>query len=284
MAQEGLKQREFPGRQVNRPLAHLGLAGTQVQAEVPLCQHELFFGVMWAQPCPDPGEKFRQAEWLGQIVVRSAVQAGDDVGGGTAGGQHDDRQPDLLAPQLGQHAGTIQLGQAEVEQHEIELPGPGHIQGAFPIRRAGGGMPLRMQAFGQEPDDMRFILGDEYAAHATTSFKRERGSTPGGAAGRWGTDIRNRAPPPCRSSSATLPPWAAAMAPTMESPSPVPLVRRASRRANRSKIRVRITAGMPGPSSATVNSMAPATIADPISTAVPGGVCATAFAASCMTA
>ena len=46
----------------------------------------------------------------------------------------------------------------------------------------------------------------------------------------------------------------------------------------------RITQAMMQLVANTVNSMAPATIADPISTAVPGGVWATAFAASCMTA
>ncbi len=87
------------------------------------------------------------------------------------------------------------------------------------------------------------------------------------------------APPASFSVSATVPPRDSATARTIASPRPLPVPppRSPTPRTKRSKMRARSSGGMPGPSSETsITTKSPSRRAR-TSTAVPGGVCTSAF-------
>jgi len=97
-----------------------------------------------AQGGADPREQFADAERLVDVVVRPTVESRDLVGLAVAGGDHDHR--DLAeAAQPGQHVLAIDVGQPEIEQHEV--------------RRAPRDPPQRLGAVGRaiilEPGDFQ---------------------------------------------------------------------------------------------------------------------------------
>ena len=68
-----------------------------------------------AEHGPDAGHQLRRPERLGQVIVRAGVQAGDPVGLGRAGGEHDHR--DLaLPPNQAEQLEAVQPGHHHVEE------------------------------------------------------------------------------------------------------------------------------------------------------------------------
>ena len=71
-----------------------------------------------AEHGPDAGHQLRRAERLGQVIVRAGVQAGDPVGLGRPGRQHDHR--DLaLPPHQSEHLEAVQPGHHHVEEQQV---------------------------------------------------------------------------------------------------------------------------------------------------------------------
>ena len=65
-----------------------------------------------------PGEEFGDAEGFGDVVVGAGVERVDLVRGVDARGQHDDGHGRLLA-QGGDDRGAVDVGQSEVEDHQV---------------------------------------------------------------------------------------------------------------------------------------------------------------------
>ena len=73
-----------------------------------------------AQHGTDAGRDLRGAEGLDDVVVGAELEADDPVGLGAAGGDHHDRHGGF-APQRAAHVAAVDVGQAEVEQHEVRI-------------------------------------------------------------------------------------------------------------------------------------------------------------------
>jgi hypothetical protein len=84
-----------------------------------------------------PRGQFRHPEGLGDVVVRAAVEAADDVLLGVCAGQHEDGHAQPLAAQPGAEFPPVAVGQADIEDDRVVA----RILAAEPgrgLRRAGG--------------------------------------------------------------------------------------------------------------------------------------------------
>jgi hypothetical protein len=130
-----------------------------------------------------PGERahprfqFGQRKRFGHVVVGTQVQPLDPLLDGVGGGQDQHRRRVAARAQLAQHLQPGQLGQAEVEDHEVEvvrdergvgLGATGHM-----VHRVTGAAQRAQQAVGQH----LVVLGYQ-DAHALLSPSLILGSVP----------------------------------------------------------------------------------------------------------
>ena len=123
VGQKGFGQGDLAGRQVDLTIAHPRPPRAQVEAEATVAQRagrRARIRVA-AQPQPNPGQQLLEAERFRHVVVGTALEAGDGVGDGRSRGQHDHRRGDALTPQPVERLEAIDVGQADVEDHQVEV-------------------------------------------------------------------------------------------------------------------------------------------------------------------
>ena len=74
---------------------------------------------MRAQLGTQTGQKDRELERLGDVIVRAAVEPEDRIGIGVMAGQHHDRALHALLAQLLAELTPVRIGQAHIEHHQI---------------------------------------------------------------------------------------------------------------------------------------------------------------------
>ncbi len=75
-----------------RTIPMLALAGIQAQVRKVECFRDL--GLCPTQQCPEPCNELIELEGLDQVIISAAVEAGNAIGQGIAGGEHHHRGPD----------------------------------------------------------------------------------------------------------------------------------------------------------------------------------------------
>ncbi len=89
--QERLEEGELAGGELHRPAPDARPGGPEVQSEVSVGErHGVLGGGRGAEAQQHPGQEFLEAERLGHVVVRPALQPGDGVVHRGAGGEDDD--------------------------------------------------------------------------------------------------------------------------------------------------------------------------------------------------
>ena len=171
-------------------------------------------GVTEAQP--NPRHQLLEAERLGHVVVGSPLETGDRVPHVVTGGEDHDGH--LLAPgaHRRQHLLAIHARQAEVEDEQVEAVVAGEGQGVETGPHGHVVYPPARRPFSRN-DTMR---SSSSAMRILVMIvlprrRRQRRSSSG-------ILIVNVAPSPGRLTNETAPPWARAMASTIDSPMPVP--------------------------------------------------------------
>jgi hypothetical protein len=140
------------------------LVAVLVQLEVRDGQpHRPVFGAAAgaAQHGPDAGDDLFQAEGLGDVVVAAERQPGDLVVVGVAGGEEQHRHRVPGRAQSAQHHETVDVGQHDVEQHQVGVVALGGLDG---LVAGGGGHDLEAreaQAGGQQLDDVGLVVDHE---------------------------------------------------------------------------------------------------------------------------
>jgi hypothetical protein len=116
---------------------------------------------------PHPGQEFFDAERLGDVVIGAGVERFYLVHTVGASGQHDDRRLGPAAQAL-DHLYPVQVGQAEVEDHQVGRIPAGHLERL----RAGRGdvhvVVAHPQVDPQRPQDLRFVVDDEHPGHGVS--------------------------------------------------------------------------------------------------------------------
>lgn len=83
----------------------------------------------------DAGEQFGQAEGLGHVVVGTGVEADHGVHLVRAGGEHQDGAALAVGAQATADLQAVHLGQAEVEDDEVDLLGQAAASAVGPSSR-----------------------------------------------------------------------------------------------------------------------------------------------------
>jgi hypothetical protein len=137
-----------------------------------------------AQDGADPQHQLPHAERLGQVVVRADLEADHPVDLLALGGQHEHRD---LAGLLGGAQPAAHLGSGQVGQHEIEHHQVGarrlrrHLERLSPGHRQPGLVALPAQVVVERGDQVPLVVHDQdQRAHRSPRRSRCRpGVTPG---------------------------------------------------------------------------------------------------------
>ena len=122
---------------------------------------------------PRSREQLLHAERLRDVVVGARVERRDLVGLRFAHRQHDHRHVAERAHPP-DHLGAVDVGQPEVEQHQVGrlLGGADHAFLAGADR--GDLVAVRLEARAQRAPDLRLVVDDQHQAHASASVATNR--------------------------------------------------------------------------------------------------------------
>ena len=161
--QERGQQLVFDRREMNFHALHEHAAGGEVDLQVALLEDRRVAagacGV--ADGDADAGQQLGRAEGLGEIVVGAVIEGGDFLRFLIAGGDDDDRRGEPRAKLL-ENFLAVDVGEAEVEDHEVGRALLGEQQPLL----AGVGLGKSIAGFGQRVGeklpDRRFVFDDEH--------------------------------------------------------------------------------------------------------------------------
>ncbi len=195
----------------------------QVDLERVEPQHRLgrFVGLVAAHRRAGASEQLLHAEGLRDVVVGPGVERRDLVGLRLAHREHDHRHVAERAD-APDHLGAVEVGQPEVEQHEVgRLLGGAHD--ALLARADRGDLvAVGLEARAQRPPDLRLVVDHQHPAHARRLLRAREHSLVRRRRCDRDLEGERRHRPAGASSIQMRPPWAVTIAFAIARPSPVP--------------------------------------------------------------
>ena len=139
--------------------------GALVQLEVGEAEDSVVLGLVPRAPenGMHPGDHLGEGEGLGDVVVATDGQTGQFVLEGVLGREEQHRHPDTVGAQATGHLEPVEVGQHDVEDHQVRRVLLGLGQRLAARRRLVHGEPLVTQRGGHRIDDRRLIVDDEDA-------------------------------------------------------------------------------------------------------------------------
>ncbi|CBH25967.1 hypothetical protein SRM_03046 [Salinibacter ruber M8] len=123
------QQVELGGRKVDFFAVEGAGAGRRVEHERPVLHPPRLRGpVHAAQEGLDARQKLVEGKRLGEVVVRPGPEAPHPVLHGVEGGEHQDRQLGAVQAQALAHLQPGQIGETDVQQHEVDAALPGVVE------------------------------------------------------------------------------------------------------------------------------------------------------------
>jgi hypothetical protein len=120
-----------------------------------------------AQDGSYPRVQLRATERLYHVVVGAGLENGDDLRIAVAGGGDDDGDV-VDRPQHCEHVTAVEVGQSQVEHHQIRMLGHDQVQRLCTGGRGGHGMPTLTQSPDQAGPDVRIVLDQQHVRHSKT--------------------------------------------------------------------------------------------------------------------
>src|SRR5207248_1355529 len=141
-------------------------SGREIDLKAPAVKHRVnALRIIVTQRSTHPREQFASTEWFRQVVIPPRVERVDLLLFAIAHTQDDNRHSAPLAQSL-EHAHSIQVWQAEIEQHNVR-PALGSLgQSVVPCGRLDDPVPIRLKSDAQQPPDLRLIINDQYGRSA----------------------------------------------------------------------------------------------------------------------
>ena len=126
-----------------------------------------------AEMGPDAGKELGQPEWLRDVVVGAGIQPQHHVDLVAACGQDHDRRHRRLRPEAPADFDPVEIGQPEVEQHEVGWTRGGVLERPGAGRRPAGLVAVCGERIGETSADSGVVFDDEYliAAHASQATR-----------------------------------------------------------------------------------------------------------------
>jgi D-alanyl-D-alanine carboxypeptidase/D-alanyl-D-alanine-endopeptidase (penicillin-binding protein 4) len=122
--EQRLEHRELTCRQRDRRAVEADLARRRVEPHTGMLDRRLAAPGVAAQHGAHARVQLVEFEGFDEIVVGTGIEPGDALAKGVARGQHDHRRRVVPSAQGAQHvepaAPLLRIGQAEIEQHEVE--------------------------------------------------------------------------------------------------------------------------------------------------------------------
>ena len=110
------------------PLAVDQQLGARAEGERADDEDRVLAALVLAQLRAHAGEQHAEPERLADIVVGARFEAENGVGVARRGGQHDHRRADVRLAQAPADIAPVAIGQADIEQDQVEMAGPGGLQ------------------------------------------------------------------------------------------------------------------------------------------------------------
>src|SRR6185312_11980096 len=117
----------------------------------------------------------------------------------------------VVFAQLTQHVGSVTVGQAKIQHEQVELASTRKVERVRAAATGSGRVAPCAQTLLEERGDARLVFGYQDSLHELCMAR--------------GITTANVEPIPGSLSTSARPPWASAMAATIDSPSPEPVAR-----------------------------------------------------------
>ena len=131
-------------------------------------EHRVLGQFVLAQLGADTRQQHPEAERLGDVIVGARIEPENGVGLGIGAGQHDDRGFQAVAPEQTTDLAAVHVGQADIEQDQIESLGFGELEdGGGGIGLEGFEFLVQPQLLGERFPQRLVILDQEYAFFRT---------------------------------------------------------------------------------------------------------------------
>ncbi|MNC38678.1 hypothetical protein D3C75_872970 [compost metagenome] len=109
----------------------------------------------------NPGNQLHGAEGFRHIIVSAVIQPGDFVIELLHGGQHNNGSADAGVPQLAAYLDAVQLGQHQIQYHQIRLKGMDSLKHGFPIHHTFHIITRLLQIEVDESGNGRLVIDNQ---------------------------------------------------------------------------------------------------------------------------
>jgi len=160
-AHEEFEKTELRGSEWEFLTTARDFAGGGIEGEV--CRAEFLNGRLGgaASDGTETGEEDGEGERFDEIIVGARIEAGDDVGRGITGGEHEDGSVILGGAEAASDFDAIDTGHHDVEDDGIKGADGEGGEGFFAIAGESDGVILLLKTLGEETAHGRFVFSDE---------------------------------------------------------------------------------------------------------------------------
>jgi len=113
------------------------------------------------EECADPRHQLGDLERLAKVVVSAGLEAGDDVARLRPSREHEDRYLGSALPDVAGHVDTVDPGQHQVEDHEVDVIVQEEIDGRGAVTGPEDSVSRMLQLEFDETSDRRVVLDDQ---------------------------------------------------------------------------------------------------------------------------
>ena len=161
MAQQVFEQLEFTYRQVDDVLTARDLARDQIDIEIADRQARRLRRTAAADERANARNQLGKGEWLDEVVVGAAVEAGDAVLERVARGQYQNGRLQSAGTNRAQNLQAVPPGETEIEKHGIERFGVDPKERRFARAFHDHVVLFSLEPLAQSVGDLLLVLDDQ---------------------------------------------------------------------------------------------------------------------------
>lgn len=114
---------------------------------------------------PQPSQQDAQLERLGEMIVRSGVEAHDDVQLGAPGGHDDQQEVGVVSAQPSEEVDPVSVGKSQVDQHDVGSVAARQLESGLSRTSPYGAIATAVEAVDHATADRRVVFDDQHRAY-----------------------------------------------------------------------------------------------------------------------